>query len=429
MAKQKEKVPSDARGSEENSEATSSLFSLADPNLTFLDVLKYYERAAADERAGIVGSVNDAFFKSTIGGPGIGGDFMASHLPEFAEIFAFEESVSETTELVLPSQRQVRSDYTFWVPHRRELASGALPKSKKEFLRICVPVTFILEHKAQSGALEDPHTVAQLGLYAHMNCYQQVARRLQPYRQPFPVVVYNGPDPNVGPFFFENYFPVDKALARWGIHWEMYCVNLTRLYLEGKLLGNPITRSMCLAMGASGAGTLRRDFALAFEQLKELREWDDPFNRQYSRSLATFCKQDLQNKGFALSWEELDDAMARAVPDIVRKEMKTLLEEYSEERAIKSRREGELKGKLEGKLEERIDVISEELEERYGSESNVLLRKIKNVTDLNVLKSIYRLVARSEILEQIERGVDEILAANPGATRPFEEVLRERGIE
>ena len=109
--------------------------------------------------------------------------------------------------------------------------------------------------------------------------------------------------------------------------------------------------------------------------------------------------------------------------------MKTLLEEYSEERAIKSRREGELKGKLEGKLEERIDVISEELEERYGSESNVLLRKIKNVTDLNVLKSIYRLVARSEILEQIERGVDEILAANPGATRPFEEVLRERGIE
>ena len=162
--------------------------------------------------------------------------------------------------------------------------------TERELLEACVPVTFILEHKAQSGRYENAHTVAQAGLYTHIVGYQQVIERRRPFRQPIPVVVFNGSDVNVGPFLYGDYFPIDEELAEWGIHWKINCVNLTRLFVEGNLPDEPIARSLGIAMGASGAGTLHKDYPLAFEALSEIQEWDDPFNENYTRSLSVYSE-------------------------------------------------------------------------------------------------------------------------------------------
>ncbi|MBQ9874817.1 MAG: hypothetical protein IJM30_10165 [Thermoguttaceae bacterium] len=104
--------------------------------------------------------------------------------------------------------------------------------------------------------------------------------------------------------------------------------------------------------------------------------------------------------------------------------MKTLLQELKDE----GFEQGIEQGIVKGELRKQLDAIAKLLSYKYGDETGAALRKIGSITNVDLLESIYDLSLRSEGLEQIERYVDEILATNPNATRPLEEILKERGI-
>ena len=171
-------------------------------------------------------------------------------------------------------------------------------------------------------------------------------------------------------------------------------------------------------MGAAGAGRLHKDYPYAFEALKGIREWDDPLNENYMLSLTSFCERDVRNKGFHIFRQQIEEAAALAAPKEMVNAMKTFWEEATEK--------GIIKGKIEGKIENELGNIAQLLSYKFGDDTNAVLRKIGAITDLSLLDSIYGLSIRAEDLERVERTVDQILADNPNATRPLEEVLKER---
>ncbi|MBQ9874214.1 MAG: hypothetical protein IJM30_07100 [Thermoguttaceae bacterium] len=391
MKNPKKSRPSDDNANRENLDSEKSVFSSSKSGE------KYSSR-------------HDEFFKRSVGNERFCPEFMATTLPsEFGQVFDFPRLRKAPTDFFPPMRGAVRSDLTLFVPIKPEFAQNRTVGSQSDAV-----VTLIVEHKAQSGSFEDAHTVAQAGLYAFAANYQRVVQRIRPFLSPIAAIVYNGSNPDIDHFAFGEHFSLPEKLALWQIGWTIPCVNLTRLYLDNKIVGSPVVQSLCLAMGAAGSGELQNDIGLPFDPLRRVDDWDDPVYRDYSEALVVYIERETRERGCPVSWDRLNEAAKRGIPRKVRSEMKKLFDLGVERGELRGERRGERKGSLNAAF----DSVQEFLTMRYGSESDALLQKIKKVKDLSVLKAIRRLSFGSDVLEQIERGVDQILEENPNATRP-----------
>ena len=95
--------------------------------------------------------------------------------------------------------------------------------------------------------------------------------------------------------------------------------------------------------------------------------------------------------------------------------MKTFVDDVADEREAR----GEAIGEARGEARNAVRNILSWLNDDYGPESSDLQSKIKTIVKIPVLDDIFRLMRRARSLEQIRRGVDELLKADPDATVPI----------
>ena len=81
--------------------------------------------------------------------------------------------------------------------------------------------------------------------------------------------------------------------------------------------------------------------------------------------------------------------------------------------------EGVIKGRREGEIKGRLKIIIEWLNEVFELQSAQLQKKVKRITNIEVLDKIIRLLRTSQIYEEIESGVERLLVEYPDAMKPL----------
>ncbi len=252
-----------------------------------------------------------------------------------------------------------------------------------------------MEHKAQS----DFSATLQLLCYIVCAIYAVWIKLGRPDPKdgllpvPIPIVLYHGPEKNWKlPRLRDLYSHLGAKLLPFVPDNDIIPINLTDLDYD-KIVGDPRACITLESLKRATDGTLRTHLPSIFRHLKNVRVEGKIFESLKNCTIyaATICKN--------LTTQEVQAALCHGLGEENGMKLTDLLvcDEYIEQREAKA----EAKGKAEGKAEALIQLVQWML----GEPSEVLLYKLQNLTDLNLLEQLYMRVGSKQVttLEEFER--------------------------
>ncbi|MBQ9874170.1 MAG: Rpn family recombination-promoting nuclease/putative transposase [Thermoguttaceae bacterium] len=212
-------------------------------------------------------SAHDAYFFLLLSDRKFAIEFLTTYFPDLAEVLDFDRlSFEMGTRINLLFEKKI-ADLSFIVPFKERGWEN-------------VRIRIIIEHKAQSGSREDRRSLGNIYQYLSLGMTEPLGIGSDKGEEPraaqsIAVLVYTGRDENYNGPDPKKCFPLPKKLEKYRFGGYIPCVNLTRLYKEGKIKGSPLLRLALSALACGGLRTLGKMFEALMVIYDELKTVDE----------------------------------------------------------------------------------------------------------------------------------------------------------
>ena len=179
-----------------------------------------------------------------------------------------------------------------------------------------LPLTLILEHKAQSSKLENASTLAQTLEYVASYCREQVKLRRDgnlegPILQPIPIVIYTGADVNLRSLTWEDSFRLPNEFADYRIKFPLRFFYFFSLCQAKKFEASPFLYTAYNLMATASLGQLESVRKTALAPLSAVTEWG-PREYDLLQASAYFYLKSAVNAGMKVDHATVEDLFASA---------------------------------------------------------------------------------------------------------------------
>ena len=271
-------------------------------------------------------------------------------------------------------------------------------------------VALVLEHKAQSGGFHDKRLATQLTRYA-IDESERVAKETPDQLetpQAIVIVVYTGRDEFFRPRPWSDFYKPIEFCKNSAISPEFPCFNLTKLFLEGKLIGPPHIVAFATSMACAGKRKIReyRDKILAaFRTVKrfDAKVWGR------LKAIALYASMVSENSKERLTEQEVEELLESASEnDGVRKELRmSFFDRIRAEAEARAEARGEARGEAKGEAKRLLKCVAIQ----YGQIAEPIDKAIRSIDDESVLDKITELLFKTKSRAKFEQGVAQLLPA------------------
>lgn len=316
-------------------------------------------------------------------------DFMKALFADWAKCLDFDKLSVEPNEIYSRALSKRVADLIYSVPIR-----GSDDQK--------VEISIVVEHKAQSGSFDvDGRTIGNVVSY-------QVSTTIDKRRynknspQSLAIIVYTGPDVNYDSPKWEKYYPLSEHFERYQLKCEIPCVNVSKMVADGtleKLALSPIVGKTCEALGHAGLGDLEESLRRTSKSSNKEKRRITPDEQELFTALATFVAIALGNRNKSLSPEEVGSLIDNIGGKEMGKKVRSIFDVVRDEGVAKTYRE----------------IILKSLAAYPLAQSRRLRKTVGESNNMDFLKGALDFImsSKSESFDQIEAGINQILANTP----------------
>ena len=249
------------------------------------------------------GSLHDAYFHFFHKDYDLARECVSMWFPDVVDKFELDQLQVHSWEFFSKELKKSVVDLIYTVPFRD--GSGT------------APITLVLEHKAQSGGLEDAATLAQTLGYVVSFCQELIescragTRKETRILQPIPIVLYTGANLKLRELNWEKLFYLPEDLAQFQFRIPVRFLNITSLCQSQKLKASPFLSTAYNLMSNAVLKRLEEIRATAFAPLRTVTDWRD---REYNllHASAFYYLKNAINYGVKVDQSTVDELFASA---------------------------------------------------------------------------------------------------------------------
>ncbi len=339
------------------------------------------------------GSAHDVFFHLILKDVKFAARFLNAYLPR---------KLRKALDLSDPSRIKVLSTDLYEERVKKHIADFIFVVPCKEENKF-VSLTLIIEHKAQSGATIDRKTILQVTKYVTLELEELLKKSQngEVVYQPLVVIIYTGANPNFVAPSWETSFPLPQALQvkelrGVQIRFTSVCVNLTRLFLEDKLVDEDFLRVVPEVMARASLKRLKESYPTLFRALGSIKN----ITSEDKLRLNACVNYVALTADQPLSSEEVEILRQSAKSENIGENMKNFLDLLEEK--------GEIKGEIKGKIKGKIETIQTVASLRFAEPSKRLPPLLKKLDDLELLDQIRQFSLTAPSLLEIENYAENL---------------------